>query len=90
MKRALSNNRAGHTPRDNLSIESGLVLLSLLVFLVGCETIDGMTGIDKFYQDEGYTLHCTEVAGDTCLTRQWFKEPQNTYQRYHNKGETNE
>ena len=83
MIRALSNNRAGLK-------ESGLVFLLLLVFLSGCTIIDGMTEIDKFYQDEGYVLHCTEVAGDTCLTHQWLKQPSNTYQRYHNKGVTNE
>lgn len=81
--RGLSNNRAGLK-------ESGFVLLLLLPFILGgCSTI-GMTEVDKHYQDEGYVLHCTEVAGDTCLTHQWFKESQNTYQRYHNKGETNE
>jgi len=83
MFRALSNNRAGLK-------ESGLVFILLLVLFAGCTTINGMTGIDKFYQDEGYTLHCTEVAGDNCLTHQWVKESLNTYQRYHNKGETNE
>ena len=84
MIRALSNNRAG------LHKESGLVFLLFLVFFVGCNTIQGMTEVDKHYQDEGYILHCTEVAGENCLTRQWFKETQNTYQRFHNKGETND
>jgi len=73
MMKALSNNRAG------LHKELGLLLV--VVILAGCSTV-GMTKVDKYYQDEGYTLHCTEVAGDECLTHQWFNTTQNTYQRY--------
>lgn len=73
--KALSNNRAG------LHKELGLLLI--VAFLAGCSTI-GMTKVDEKYQDAGYSLHCTEVAGDTCLTRQWFTEKQNTYERFHN------
>jgi len=76
--RELSNNRAG------LHKELGFLLITLL--LSGCSTI-GMTKVDKEYQDAGYILHCTEVAGDTCLTRQWFKEKQTTYERFHNDQE---
>ena len=75
MMRGLSNNRAG------LLKELGFLALLLLA---GC-TYNGMTKIDKEYQDAGYILHCTEVAGDNCLTKQWFNTTQNTYQRYHNE-----
>ena len=73
MMKALSNNRAGLK-------ELGLLLI--VAILVGCSTLSGMTEVDKEYQDAGYSLHCTEVSGDTCLTRQWFNTTQNTYERY--------
>ena len=76
MLKGLSNNRAA------LLKERGLLLV--LAFLItGC-TYNGMTKVDKEYQDAGYILHCTEVAGDNCLTKQWFNSTKNTYQRYHN------
>jgi hypothetical protein len=71
----MSNNRAG------LHKELGFVLVLLLA---GCSTV-GMTKVDQVYQDAGYYLHCTEVAGDNCLTHQWFKEKQTTYERFHNE-----
>ena len=64
-------------------ITKHLLFALALTFIVGC-TYNGMTEIDKQYQDSGYILHCTEMAGDNCLTRQWFNETQNTYQRFHN------
>jgi len=58
-------------------------LLLILLVLAGCSTVVGMTKVDKYYQDKGYTLHCTEVAGEECLTHQWFNHTVNTYQRFH-------
>ena len=75
--KGLSINRAG------LHKELGFLLIALLLFFVGCGTT-GMTKYDKESQDAGMTLHCTEVAGESCLTHQWFNEVQTTYQRYHN------
>ena len=61
----------------------GLLALALTLF-IGCAGI-GMNEIDKQYQQAGYILHCTEVAGENCLTHQWFNSTQHTYQRFHNE-----
>ena len=52
-------------------------------FIVGCSYV-GMTEVDYKLQKEGLLLHCTEVAGEECLTHQWVNEDMtNTYRRYH-------
>ena len=61
----------------------------LLLFICGCAAVQGMTETDKYYQDQGYILHCSEVTGEECLTHQWFNTTQNTYQRFHNGSSIN-
>lgn len=67
---------------NNARLHKELGFLLSMVLIAGCTS--GMTKVDKVYQDAGYSLHCTEVAGDNCLTHQWFNTTQNTYQRFHN------
>jgi hypothetical protein len=75
MLKGLSNNRAG--------LHKELGFLIFMAFLAGCSYV-GMTEIDYKLQKEGLVLHCTEVAGEECLTHQWVNtEMANSYRRYH-------
>jgi hypothetical protein len=69
----LSNDRAG--------LHKGLGILLATLLLSGCAT-KGMNEWDYKLTQEGYTLHCTEMYGEQCITYQWLKEPSNKYEQF--------
>jgi nitrate reductase gamma subunit len=49
----------------------------LLILICGCSYnyfYPGMSQYDDKYTQEGWTLKCTELIDNKCITHQWFNE----------------
>jgi len=48
-----------------------------IVFMAGCSytyVSSQMSEVDAEFTREGWTLKCTEVIDNRCMTHQWFEE----------------